>query len=89
MIIFDNCKNADQWLHGFDGIWRGVFYEKRWLHSLLAFGVLAGCAPQGQQEPVSSQAGSSAAPEAQYEQVTLYLPNENADGMVEESEESK
>ncbi len=62
-----------------------VFMKKKMAALLLAFGVLAGCAPQGQQEPVSSQAGSSAAPEAQYEQVTLYLPNENADGMVEES----
>lgn len=59
--------------------------KKKMAALLLAFGMLAGCAPQGQKQPASSGAVSSAPPKAQYEQVTLYLPNENADGLVEES----
>ncbi len=59
--------------------------KKKMAALLLAFGILAGCAPQGQQGSASSETGSGTAPEAQYEQVTLYLPNENADGMVEEN----
>ena len=59
---------------------------KKTIALLLAFGLLAGCTPQGQDQPTSSGAASSQpAPQTQYEQVTLFLPNDNADGLVEQS----
>ena len=57
---------------------------KKTIALLLALGLLAGCTPQGQAPSASGDASASSAV-TRYEQATLYLPNDNADGLVEES----
>lgn len=55
---------------------------KKMIALLLAAGLLAGCTPQGQDQPRSSGAVSSVPAPVQYEQVTLFLPNETAEGQT-------
>lgn len=68
--------------------------KKRMIVLLLALGLLAGCtsqaAPGGdfsQEPPVQTDGAQAETPDEQtgYEQVTLYLPNDDADGLTEKT----
>lgn len=54
--------------------------KKRTFALLLALGMLAGCTPK---EVPPSGSASGSVPQVQYEQVTIYLPNPEADGLNE------
>lgn len=57
--------------------------KKRMMAALLALGLLAGCSPAAENPSGSEGAGST--PPAQYEQVTLWCPGENADSLEPKS----
>lgn len=85
MIISDNSGGADSVPRRFPASLGEVVFMKKTIALLLAFGLLAGCTPQEPDSSASSGAASSQTAQAQYEQVTLFLPNDSADGLVEES----